>query len=97
MLVVEEVLTWSNLETELRSVLLHILDSLVLAYELAELVVCLRISRLREVDGVLNNSYIVLIYHSLASCYLKDDVALSELEVLNIVYSQSIDGVEVVL
>ena len=96
-LVVEQILTWSNLETELAGILLHILDSLVLAYKLAELIVCLRICRLREVDGVLNNSYIILINHSLTGCYLENNVALSKLEVLNIVYSQIIDGVEVVL
>ena len=96
-LVIEHILTLLNLETELSGILLEVSDSLVLRYILAELIICVRISLLREIDGVLNNSYIILVDHCLAGCYLKDDATCRELKELNIIDCKSLDAVKVVL
>ena len=43
------------------------------------------------------NGHVVLLDHCLAGCHLQDDVTRSELEVLQLVDTEGVDGVEVVL
>ena len=76
---VEHILTLLNLIAELGGILLKILNGLVLTHILAELVISIRVGGLREVDGMLDESHIILVDHSLAGSDLKDNVALGEL------------------
>ena len=94
---VEHILALLHLEAELLGVLHEILDGLVLTNVLTELVISVRVGSLGEVDGVLDDSDVVLVYHGLASCNLEHDVTLRELEVLHIVDCQGVDAVKVVL
>ena len=96
-LTVEHVLALLDSITELSGVLLKVGQSLVLTHILAELVISVGIGLLGEIDCVLHNGHVILIDHSLASGHLKDDVARGERQVLQVVNSQRLDTVQVVL
>ena len=88
------VLTLQDLIAELLCVLLNILECLVLTDKLAELIVCIIVSVLGEVDRVLYHSNIILGSHSATVCYLHDDVTLCKRQIACLVHTQCIKGAE---
>ena len=97
MLVVGHVVALLHGKTELSSVLLECFQCLVLADILAELVISVRIGLLREVDGVLNDSHIIFVDHVLAVGHLQHNIALRQLNVLQVASCCGQNAVQIVL
>ena len=90
------VLNLKELVTALCSVLLDVSNSRVCTNERAELIVCCAVCILGEVDDTLDNGCLILCNHSLAVGNLKDEIALSKLYVLNLVWSHGVKALDIV-
>ena len=83
--------------TKLLGVLLQSLQRLVLADILAEVVICLGIGVLREVNSVLHDGHIKLVDEVFAVGHLQHNVTAGERKVLRLTGNQSVKGIDVLL